>query len=118
MPPTDLQEWQLLSLFEVEPEYLYPEDPWPYTDAAYSISRDGFELSCAIHPAYSDIRIILKRDAQRIFELNAMGVQDIRYSNESGIESLHVQISASESLTLRVRPTICIEQSFDGRPRH
>jgi hypothetical protein len=51
------QEWQLLSFFEVEPTGIDGE-AWPYCDLLYEVSRD---LSCAVAPAYRDIRIILRR---------------------------------------------------------
>jgi hypothetical protein len=107
------QEWQLLSFFEVEPTT--PDgEAWPYSDFLYQVSRGDLHLSCAVAPAYKDVRIILRRGVSVIYELNAMGVEDIRYDDEGG-EALAVVLSARDTLWLRLKPDITLRHQVNLR---
>ena len=98
----------LLTFFEVEPTLLDPNDPWPYTDAAYSVSQGVFDLSFAVAPAYKDVRIVLKVGGAALYELTALGVVDVKYHEDNGRESLEVVTSESDRLFLRLKPTISL----------
>ena len=104
------QAWELLSFFEVEPEFQDPNEPWPYTDACYHVQQGRISLSVAIAPAYRDVRIILSIDGERVYEFTSMGVEDVRYVKEQGIEMLQIIIDERDSMTLRIKPLITIEQ--------
>jgi hypothetical protein len=99
---------ELLSFFEVEPTFLASEDPWPYTDALYEVTQGDVGLSFAVAPAYKDVRIILRRADVVLYELSATAVQDVDYHNDSGRESLEIQLSSRETLWLRLKPHISI----------
>ncbi|WOB06864.1 hypothetical protein [Piscinibacter gummiphilus] len=101
-------ELELLTFFAIEPKRLDPETTWPYNDFVYEVKRGDMSLSFAIHPAYKDVRIILKHLCASLYELNAVGVEDLKYHNDSGKESLEVIISAKDKLWLRIDPSICI----------
>jgi hypothetical protein len=107
-------EWEVLSFFEVEPQRLDPEVPWPYNGFLYEIERDGLVFSCSVAPSYKDVRMTLSRGNDRLYELNATNVVDVRYRREYGHETLEVVLSERESVTLRVKPMIVIAQIFDG----
>jgi hypothetical protein len=76
-------EIDLLSFFEVEPKARDEAVPWPYNDFLYETARGRFHISFAVNPAYRDVRFILSVDGQAIYELNALGVTDVRYSKKS-----------------------------------
>jgi len=105
------EDWQLLSFFEVEPELMEPEDPWPYVDALYRVEHGGFNLSVAIHPAYRDVRIILEHDGHRVYELTSTGVHDVRYIKEAGHEQLQIVINERDTITLSLKPEISIKHA-------
>jgi hypothetical protein len=107
------EEWQLLSFFEVEPEMADPSVPWVYNDSVYVVTDGDITLSCAIHPAYRDVRLILKVQNKPVFELNAMGVSDVRYIKEKGKERLSILITERAEISLQVRPSIEISQRFE-----
>lgn len=100
------EEWQLLSFFEVHPELRDRDVPWCYNDALYQVDQGELELSFAVAPSYRDVRIILLNRGIRLYELNAMGVKDVRYRNENGTEELEVLINDVETLMLRLKPHI------------
>lgn len=104
------EKLELLTFFAVEPKRLDPETTWPYNDFVYEVARGEMSLSFAIHPAYKDVRIILKHLGVSLYELNAVGVEDLKYHNDSGRESLEVIISVNDTLWLRIDPSICIGQ--------
>jgi len=54
------EEWELSSLFGVEPKRLDPGVPWPYNDFVYEVQQSEMSLSVAVAPACKDVRIILK----------------------------------------------------------
>ena len=107
------EAFDLLSFFEVEPE-LSGDDPWPYVDALYRVVQGNLALTVAIHPAYRDIRVILKVGGQTVYELNAMGVRDVRYGKDEGaVEILDIDISENNAITLQINPRIEIKQSAE-----
>ena len=107
-------EWQLLSFFEVEPTPADEDVDWPYNDYLFEIIRGEFELSCSIAPAYRDVRMILTHKGVKLYELNSMGVTDVKYRKEANIESLVIVLSQKESIVLTVNPSISINHNVDG----
>jgi hypothetical protein len=73
--------------------------------------EDGeLSLSCAIHPAYKDIKIVLKQREHCLYEFAAMGVKDIRVLREKGNEVLEITLSQQQNLWVKLRPSIEIVQ--------
>jgi hypothetical protein len=110
------EEWQLLSFFEVEPSLRDSDVPWCYNDAVYEVHQGDLALSFAIAPGYRDVRIILQHEGERLYELNAMDVKDVRYTNDGGQEQLEVALNDRESILLRIKPRVELTHKFDGRP--
>ena len=107
------EEWQVLSFFEVEPDLLDTDEPWCTNDAVYEIERGNHRLSFALSPGHGYVRVILTFQGNRLYEFNAVAVQDVRYKDEQGDETLEVIISDRERITLRVKPSIEILHSLD-----
>ena len=104
--------WELLSFFEIEPEFRDPEDSWPYTDALYRVQQGSLSLSVSIAPAERDVRVILSSDGNRIYELNATDIKDVRYfKREDGVEMLEIIITERDSIFLKTKPRIEIKHS-------
>jgi len=103
------EELELLGFFGVEPKRLDPDVPWPYNDFVYEVQRGDMSLSVAVAPAYKDVRIVWKSGSQALYELNAVGVDDVKYHNDSGRETLEVAISSHN----RKRPL-----NYAPCPRH
>jgi hypothetical protein len=101
------EEWEVLSFFEVEPSVLDKGIAWPYNDFAYEVNQGDISLSCAIAPAYRDVRLILKHNGQKIYELNSVGVDDVKYKKEGDDEILEIIISPLDTIRLKIKP--CIE---------
>ena len=107
------EEYEVLGFFETEPTVLDEDIPWVYTDSLYEVSRAGKTLSVAIHPAYKDIRIILKEGEEKIFEFEALGVQDIRVLNEKLPELLEISVNEQQTVLVRIKPSISLYQSYE-----
>jgi len=45
-----------------------------------------------------DVRIILKSDGVPLYELNAMGIEDVKHHNDKGRESLEVILSSLDTV--------------------
>ena len=116
MTPISAEEWEVLSFFEVQPKLADKDIAWPYNDFLYEIERGDLSLSCAIAPAYRDVRLILKRGGEKLYELNAMGVDDVKYENRLGTETLEIVLSPKERLRLKVRPQIAIDHRASSEP--
>ena len=106
------QEWELLSFFEAEPEFLDPEVPWAYNDALYRVRVKQNIVSFAVQPAYRDVRLILSIDDLNVYELSAMGVADVRYRKESGIETIEILLHERNSVVLSLKPHVQIRQEW------
>src|SRR5690349_2422038 len=114
MPELSVKEWELLSLFEVVPELNEPCERWDGNDACYTVTQEDLCLSFAIAPFFRDVRIILSHRGRRVYELNSMGVWDVRYRHEQGLETLQILLSESDVVTLRVKPDIQLAHAWRG----
>ncbi|WP_172205386.1 hypothetical protein [Niveibacterium sp. COAC-50] len=101
-------ELDLLTFFECEPKLRDADVPWTYNDALYEFSLGELSLSCAVAPSYRDVRIILKSGTHILYELNAMGVADVRYHNEGNRELLEIELGNHDQLWVRLKPAIGI----------
>ena len=107
------EEWQLTSFFEVAPKYPDPDSPWPYTEVLYEVERDDISVSCAIAPAYRDIRLIVSGRDFFKYELNATQIKDVAYTKDSTGESLRIVLSDSEWIEVRMKPIVTVSHSVD-----
>ncbi len=105
-------ELQLLACFGVEPRLRDPGVPWCYNDAAYAVEVDGLSVSFAVQPAYRDVRLIVRRGEQRLFEFNSMGVRDVRVIDEPGVDVVEVVLDERSWLRLQIRPAFEVTQGF------
>lgn len=110
MAQVSVEEWQLLSLFEVEPSFRDQDVPWCYNDAVYEVRQGEVHLSFAIAPGYRDVRIVLQFAGERLYEFNAVDVEDVRYTSNMDGEQLEIVICRRESLFLRIKPRVEITQ--------
>ena len=104
------QELDLLTFFEVEPTRVNPDVPWPYSELLYTVKRGDFDISFAISPAYRDIHLVVKRGGDTLYELNALGIDDVRYRKDSSGETLELALTARDSLFLRLVPEVSLRQ--------
>ena len=109
---TSAEELDLLGFFGMEPKRMDVDVPWPYNDFLYEVQVGDLSLSFAIAPACKDVRIILKAGNRVVYELNAVGVDDVKYHNDNGRETLEVVISTRDRLWVRVTPTIQLSQEL------
>ena len=108
------EEWEVLGFFGVNPK-TEDETPWPYNDFLYEVARGNNSLSCAIAPAYKDVRIILKCDDVKAYELNAVAVKDVGYIEEAnGKEVLEITLSDKESIRIVINPNIEIDHVYEN----
>jgi hypothetical protein len=107
------EEWELLSFFEVEPVLREPEEAWCYNDAVYVIQRGEQQLSVAIAPFQRDVRIVLQYNNRRVYEFNAMAVDDVLYRTDAGFETLQIVIGPRERITIRIKPDIEVLHQLD-----
>jgi hypothetical protein len=114
--PLSIDEYDLVSFFEMEPTPLDPDIPWVYNDSAYEAGDARCHVSFAIAPFVKDVRVVMKLDSVPVYELNAMGVEDVRCHNDKGRESLEIIISSRDSIWLRVKPTISISHHCTNQP--
>ena len=112
MRGASVKEWELLSLFEVEPELKEPGERWDTNDALYTVTQGELQLSFAIAPYHRDVRIVLSHRGRRVYELNTMSVWDVRYRQEQGAEVLEIILTERDTITLRVKPRIELEQDL------
>ncbi len=108
-----VDEYDLLNFFGMNPTQLDPDLPWMYNDSAYEAADAHVHVSFAIAPSYKDVRLLLKTGEVLVYELNAMGVEDVRYHNDKGRESIEVIVSERDSIWLRTKPQVSINHSVD-----
>jgi len=107
------KDWELLSCFGVEPQLAESDVPWADNDALYVVELGEISLSCAIHPSYRDVRLMVHLGGKRIYELNAMDVSDILVPDAPGGDILEIRLSHREWLRVQLRPSFQITQGFE-----
>lgn len=105
-------ELELLACFGVEPRLLDAGVPWCYNDAAYLVEVDGLSVSFAVAPGYRDVRLVVRRGDQRLFELTAVGAADVRVIDERGVDAVEVLLSAESWVRVQLRPAFEVTQGF------
>jgi hypothetical protein len=106
------QEWEFLECFEVEPRLRDTDLPWCYNDALYEVQLGDMSVSCAVAPAYHDLRLIVRRDGKPIYELNADNVTDVRVPDAPGRDVFQIQLHEDEWISIQLRPSFSIRQGF------
>lgn len=65
--------------------------------------------------------MILKSNGILLYELNAFGVEDVKYHNDNNGESLEIIVSSRDSVWLRIKPRISIAHNTtrarENKPR-
>ena len=74
-----VDEVVLLEFFECLPVQTDDDVAWIYNDSAYEVVNGVNALSFAIMPAYRDVRILLRVNGAPLYELNAVGVDDVKH---------------------------------------
>lgn len=110
-----VEELELLTFFEVEPELCDPATPWPYNDFIYQLQLGQYHIYFDISPAYKDVSLRIKHADVEIYSLNALSVKDVRYRKNACSESLDIQISDSEHIVFKLRPHVSIAQNLAER---
>lgn len=105
MKKINAEEYELLSLFEREPERQGLDDLWLLDDSVYTATQGGLKLTVAIHPYHKDVRIMLWLNDREIFEYSAVNVQDVVAHKDS----LCIDINSDLSVDINIRPSIGIK---------
>lgn len=105
------KDWELLGLFEQEPERQGLDPVWLFDDSAYKVVQDNIEFTCAIHPYHRDVRLMLWASGSNIYEYSAMGVKNITVSGDS----LHINVNEDELIIITVRPALSIKHETSDK---
>jgi hypothetical protein len=109
-------ELELLACFGAEPTFSEADKPWCYVDSTYVTELDGFNVNFKVHPSLKDVEFIAAHNGWRIYELKAIGVEDVRVLDVSGCDVFEVWLSKSEYLRIQVRPRFGIVHGFERLP--
>ena len=76
------EEWEVLSFFEVEPITDEPSEDWLFRSNIYTVQRGELELSCAIHPYYRDVDLVMKLHGSELYKLTVLGLYNLLYERD------------------------------------
>jgi hypothetical protein len=110
-----IEEWQLLSFFEVEPTLEDPEEPWSCNSASYEVIQDDHVIRFGIAPFYQDVSIEVSNQGTKILEMVALSVEDVRYLRVDGVEQLLIVLSQQNGIELTLRPRLTIKHRYRGK---
>lgn len=112
-----INEWEALSFFGSDPISREYGTEWFDSDSVYEVVRGDLHLTCAIHPIHRDVRLILSRNGNRVFEWSAMDLIDICYIEEKERTVIRFISSTEDETVLRVSPDIEITRKSNGPNR-
>jgi hypothetical protein len=99
-----IQEWQLLSFFEVEPRLIDRDVPWAFNTAVYDATVGAYRVTLTIAPAYSDFQLQVRSADSTLLDISAKGITDIRYVKSSAGEIIEFLVRPKHLIELRLRP--------------
>jgi hypothetical protein len=102
-----VDEYGLLNFFGTVPAQRDDNVP-----SAYEVTNGDAQVSFALTPAARDVRVLLRVSGIPMYELNAMGVEDVKLHNDKGCESLEAIVSERQSIWLRTSPAVSINESI------
>ncbi len=104
-------EWELLSLFEVEPELLDAELPWYYNTAVYKVLVDQWRIEFSLAPSYGDFTLHISSPSGFDWQMTDLEAIDLIY-REGPPETLVIRLNTGHLLMLTIRPTLTIRQTW------
>lgn len=73
-------------------------------------------MTFKIHPSYKDIEFSAIRDDRPLYELKAIGVEDVRMLDFPGCDVFEIWLSKKEWLRIQLRPRFGIVHGFEKLP--
>jgi hypothetical protein len=108
-----VEEFELLSFFEVEPSRADADQSWPYNDYTFAVSFDAFKVSFGIAPAYRDVSLAISHNDADIYFLTALSADDVRYHRTGDRKTLEIRLSVTDTIWFQLRPAPLITHSAD-----
>jgi hypothetical protein len=102
------KDWELIGLFECEPDCLDADIPWFYNSLTFKTNRANDELTCIIEPADEVLKISWQRNARKIVDLDLHWISGLEIVMAHPNESLIVQFRDKNllPLVLQLKPYI------------
>src|SRR5687768_1931196 len=101
-----IEEWQVLSCLEVEPDLYDPHEPWLCNHASYTVKQGELTLLFTLSPFCRDVRLALLHQERCLYEMSASDVADVVYRRESDVESIDIALDARNLVSVRSKPHI------------
>lgn len=110
------EDFELLSIFESEPEVLDANVPWFYNILTFRGERDGLKYRIKISPACGDLVISIGDSNHPITQLSITAVSALRLHEGHGDAVLMASFPSDSGrglLKIRLRPHLSIEWPFE-----
>jgi hypothetical protein len=104
------EEWELLSLFEVEPVISDRDVPWFYNLLTFETTRGDDHIKCEIEPGYEIIRLTWWQGRHEKLSLDLHWVRSLRVVTGSGQDYFVASFRDKTLLDLEfhLKPQICL----------
>ncbi len=105
------EEWQLLSLFEAEPEVVDRDVPWAYNTLIFDATRGIDRVHCRIMPSYEILRLTWWQSNEMRLSLDLNWVSGLQVVTENGHECLIASFRDTHLLNLEfcLKPNVCLK---------
>ncbi len=106
------EEWQLLSIFESEPELSDPRIPWLHNKLMFDYRAADDHLRVIIWPADGDFEIQFSKGSVPIFRADYHWVSECNYYREGHKEYLQLKFNesaATQDTFIFVKPTVFLQ---------
>jgi len=109
-------DWQLLSVFEVEPVVSDPGVPWAYNTLTFETTRGEDHVRCDIIPGYDEFRLVWTRGDERIMTLTLCRVAALAVCTEHGNDSISLEFADENigPLILQLKPHVMVAFSTNN----
>jgi hypothetical protein len=114
------EEYELISLFESEPELMDEGIPWFYNTLSFKIQRESDILSCIISPAYRSFSIDLTINERTIYSLGFKDVEGLTIEKDKGVERFILEMNGESTfvtMIIQTKPQIRITTTHSNNFR-
>jgi hypothetical protein len=105
------EEWELIGVFEAEPELADPGVPWAYNRLCFDTVRGDDHIHCVIEPGYETVEFTWSQGDVPRLSLDLHWVRGLTARTGSGREILTLELRDASLLPLEIqlKPTIQVK---------
>lgn len=106
------EEYELIDIFECEPQIMDKKLPWFYNSLKFILNRNKDLIELELEPSIGLVKIVWSQSERQLMSLHLENVMGLEIEKNKGIENLHIIFRGENfvnPLILQLKPEIHIK---------